>query len=297
MVTIDELVGELANRGYRITHRAVKYYLDLGLLPQPDKRGGYGQGVRLVFPDKGVVLAKLLRIFELKGRGYKLSEIRHLILEEHCKEAIEKKREELKRYIKIQDRFYFVIDDLDSSRGRYSKYSTNSLSSILLSPEVMEMHEPTKFNLDFVESACEELETRGLYLPTHLYQNQSAYRLAAMYEAYGCLDIRREWDIEWDLFESLLKKHSENLSKYFYWPVPDNVRISEASIGFMQRNLLNQFGIWLGGYLSAIRDGFISDSFHSRYDNVYIFIRDFLAGDCAFVPFTEYQNTHFLLTF
>ena len=42
MMTINQLVDELAKEDYKIKPRTIKSWVEMGLLPKPKKKGGVG---------------------------------------------------------------------------------------------------------------------------------------------------------------------------------------------------------------------------------------------------------------
>lgn len=298
MITINELADELAAENYKVTPRMIKNWLGMGdMLPQPEKHGGYREGVRLVFPDKNKIKSRIIKICELKGRGFTLSEIKTLLRDEICKDALMKRKEQLKDYVKADGRFYRILRKpysniivADSLRSAWDKSEFFRLNANVLKAR----------NWD----GFDEVEQRGLYVTPYLYENQPGYSEFEMYMVHSWMKLRREHDIEWDTQERLFMRHMKKFDKYFYLPDPDNVRFSTACIGFMKRAELNQFGGYLETYIDQIRKGFVkisegelTISWDFEYKNVDVFIKEFLAGKCAFVPCLHADSSVFLKKF
>jgi len=301
MVSINELVKQLINKGYKTTPRAIKYYIEQGLMPKPEKRGGYREGVRLVFPDKEEALARLFKIFELKGRGFKLSEIEEFLKDEKRKEGASKLWDYFKSFVEIDGRFYLILEkEPDGKRYKYADCLKNAL--IDLDRESEFLH-----HLD-------EVEGRGLFVTPYMYQKKIVYDLDMMTLPLSWVELRRQYDFEWDVLEAIFKKHIHNFDRDFHWPNLDSVQYLKAWVGFHRQWALNFFGADLIEYINWIQKDFLDawedeDMFSTRildfkYSNINIFIEDFLSGNCAFVPspfggsdwsFKPFGGSHHLL--
>jgi len=75
MITIDELTTIMIKNGYKIKKSQIRYYIRLGLMTETKKVGGYKTGVKLYFVNEKETVERLELIFELKGKGWELSEI------------------------------------------------------------------------------------------------------------------------------------------------------------------------------------------------------------------------------
>ena len=290
-VTIREVVQTMVSRGYKVSERTLKYYCDLGLLPEPGKEGGYKSGVRLVFPDEDAVLSQLAKIFELKGRGFKLSEIRESFANEEAKAALQLRKRSLKQYHEINGRYYFHLDDvlgrLIGDRNSPYRYA-DSMGALL--DEFIKVRVPA--SRDFVEKCTDEVEMKGLYITPWSYKGVLVYEIDDLYRAKHWIKLKTEYSFEWETLVSLYKKHLKNMKKYFFWPEPDGVRFSELSIKWKIQNYANLLGIKIWDYVQYIRTGGVlidldSPGFFSwdaRYESVDDFVEDFLRGHCAFVP-------------
>ncbi len=306
MVTINDIVDEMTSKGYKITNRTIKYYLERNLLPQPEKQGGYREGVKLVFPDKEEVLARLYRIFELKGRGYTLSEIKKTIERERAKELAGKRSEYLQGFIERDGRFY------NKSSSTNLLIPQDNLERILLSGEVPSFSRETE-KLNKLEPIAsyhfEQIEKSGAVLPIFLIGDKPAYDEFDIPPIVYWLLLRLEYDIEWDIIEALVNKHAENFDRYVFLPEPDGIRFSREFIGWHRQFKLNLLGGLFFEYLELIEDGFMSvggfaDSeltcfWGAEYETLGAMIDDFLRGKCAFVPnlFTSNQQEFFLKRF
>jgi heterodisulfide reductase subunit C len=77
-LTVDSILETLRAEGYQITKRTFQYYVQAGLLPKGIRKGAASGGVRFYYPVS--VIATIRLIFTLKARGFKLNEIRELVL-------------------------------------------------------------------------------------------------------------------------------------------------------------------------------------------------------------------------
>lgn len=274
MISINDLVKELIGKGYKIRPRTIKYYIEQGLMPEPKKQGGYREGVRLVFPDKEEALARLVKIFELKGRGFKLSEIDKFLKDQKREKAPSKHKEYLKSFIEVGGRFYQILKR--EPDGESQKYA-DSLKDILTDLED--------------KKDADEVEGQGFFITPYMYQNRVVYHLDMLIEPLSWIELRRKYGIKWHILQALFEKHKKNFDRDVHWPDPDGVRFSEAWIGYHRQWALNFFGSHLVEYIKGIHEGFLDewgddDSFilDFKYRNMDIFIKDFLSGKCAFVP-------------
>ena len=79
-MTLKQLTTRIQRKGYRVSERTIKYYSEIGLIP---KSTGCcpkcGEQIDLHFSNSRFTeesFKVLVKIFELKGRGYKLKEIK-----------------------------------------------------------------------------------------------------------------------------------------------------------------------------------------------------------------------------
>lgn len=274
MISINELAKELLSKGYKVTPRTIKFYIERGLLPKPKKQGGYREGVRLIYQDKEEALTKLLQIFELKGRGFKLSEIAEALKKQGREEAFNRHRAYLKRFKEINEHFFFTLGNApDGQRYKYG----DSLKDFLTDPDV--------------KNDANEVEKRGFFKTPYIYENRVVYDLDILIAPLSWIELKQKYAIEWNILEELFKKHKENFHKSVKWPNVDGVRFSEAWIGYHRQWALNFFGSHLLEYIKGIYEGFLDewgddDSFilDFKYRAVTLFVEDFLSGNCAFVP-------------
>ena len=122
-ISINELTGEMIDRGYKITPRTIRHYIEKGLLPKVRKQGGYKEGVRLVFEDKEKALDTLVKIYSLKGKGYKLSDIKKEMNEERIKKLKNKTKSHFDLFIEQVGHFFVDHGDLESQHG-YPGYTS-----------------------------------------------------------------------------------------------------------------------------------------------------------------------------
>jgi len=292
MISIDNLVSYLADKGYKITSRTIKYYIERDLLPVTSKTGGYREGVRLVFPDRDKVLSKILKIFELKGRGYKLSDIEHQFREDDRKRKKFEHEEFLKSFVHINGRIYKVFKQAPDG----DKFKSFVNATDLLSREVCNDSGVFKF-CSFIDAQGDvlEIERCGLFLSPYILRNGDFfYDTRRVFEVVAWITLHREYDISWDILESLSKKHFENLDKYYHWPNADGVRFSVSYISFLKALRLNAFGSRLEGFIESLhsRISTSDDRCDYRYGDVDLFITDFLSDRCAFVssPFQDSED-------
>lgn len=298
MASINDLVNELQNKGYEVTDSTVKYYIRQGLLPEPVKTGGYQEGVRLLF-DKNKAISRLLRIFELKSQGFKLSEIKSEFKTELLKDAMIKHKELLNSFVEADiDGFYFspLENKPDDLRYIFAK----SLGACI-SPEIRKEHRLYECgSLYDNESDADMFEEHRLYVTPYVYDNKLVYDLKDMYMPAAWIRLFAEYIHELDTLLDLFNKHKENLAKHSNWPDPDGEKFTEAWIRYNQQQEFNQFGCILEEYLEYINNitrggsyltGGYSEGLRleARWDFIYKdpfkFIKDFLSGHCAFVPY------------
>jgi DNA-binding transcriptional MerR regulator len=274
MTSLNDLAKELKYKGYKVTPRTIKYYIEVGLLPKPTKQGGYREGVRLVYADKEAVLARLINICQFKGRGYKLAEIAEIIKKQGREEASRKHAAYLKRFKEIDGQFYFAMENApDGKRYQYG----DSLKELFSDPD-------SKIDV-------EEVERRGFFKTPYRHGSRVVYDLDIMVAPLSWIELKQTYGIEWDILERLFKKHTENYSRFVHWPNPDGVRFSDTWVGYHRQWALNFFGCHLVEYVKGISAGFLDEwdedeslILDYKYTDIALFLEDFLLGNCVFVP-------------
>lgn len=314
-LTIKEVVEKMRADGYKLTENTLKYYLSKDLLPEPKKIGKYGKGVKLVFREENEILSRLRKIFELKGKGYKLSDISKEIEREKIEELYEERKKELNGYFEKDGNFYEELDlpptwekhnilevagdDLRTIRA----FSTYDPSNFLFHDATYERSGLRRIGKGGRPvNALKEVLQRGLFATTLTNHGNLIYLLKD-FEDYisPWIKLIEEYPIELPVLEALSNKHKENLQNLCYWPEPDGVRFTVEYIENAKRIHLNGLGGMILNYITWIREGFVavfSDgglggffspppvlSFVSdfKYDSVDGFIEAFLQGECAFV--------------
>jgi hypothetical protein len=97
--------------------------------------------------------------------------------------------------------------------------------------------------------------------------------------------LRYEFDIDWGELDEILSRHRLNYDKYFFWQKPDGIRFSREKIGVLKQDHINEFSFFLLDSISRIYEGEGGlVSYDAKYDNIGVFIKEFLKGKCAFVP-------------
>ncbi len=76
--TLDKIVNNLSAEGYKITKRTFQFYVQAGLLPKGSRQGQKTGGVKFYYPFS--VIETIKWIFELKSKGFNLSEIKETLL-------------------------------------------------------------------------------------------------------------------------------------------------------------------------------------------------------------------------
>ncbi len=290
-ITVKEITDELRSLGIRTSEDTLKYYLGLGLLPKPDKEGGFREGVRLVFPDREEALSFARRIYELKGLGYKLSEIKEEFRKERRAKIYERRKKSLDNFVEFEGYVYLNIPS-GSSEGIFASNLGNTVTQEFYT----NFREWGRFD-DLVKS-MNMIEEKGFCLAEKIYDSKRFYDDFILNEcASGWMLLRYEWGIDWDMMQSLSQKHCENIDHFFFWPDPDGKVFSDMSIRFMKQQALTEFGWMLNKYFEKVHNGdgalqedhshdirFVRWSWDYLYENTSDMIEDFLTGKCAFVP-------------
>ncbi|NPU86362.1 MAG: MerR family transcriptional regulator [Syntrophaceae bacterium] len=287
-ITIKGIVQEMTARGYKVTARTIRHYLEMGLLPEPIKKGTYLHGVSLIFPEPEEALSAISRIYELKAKGYKLADIQKTITSEKWENAIVDQRHKLSKYIEVNGKYY---REMDSVEDRYMHFvdvwdAIHSKSSIW---SIRKLALP-KLPREVIVG----LEEKGIFQPTEIYKGKQYYDKQHYYiQLIPCIGLVRD-DFNIDFLASLFNQHQRNLDKYVYWPEVDNIRYSIESINYMKRSMLNWFGFSLSDYLGFLNNVNTKRDFkryeeaiHDIYPNTEDFIDNFLKGNCAFVPWVK----------
>jgi DNA-binding transcriptional MerR regulator len=293
----------MERKGYRITPYGVKYYIQNKLLPTPIKQsGGYKQGVRLIFPDPAEALTQLQRIFELKGLGYKLAEIKKVIKKEAEERFRGKQKRKLEKFIEINDQFFCKLNDraeIDKLKVDPEEPWTDDLEKVLF-----KYLDP----ITVVKGDAEKIINHKLHIPLYLYRNKPVYLHNDIYEALAWVSLRREHDIAWDTLEALNNQHIKNFDKHFFLPEADGVKFSPNWINSIRQKQLNQFGWMVENYIGKIInettetlsmkwENFgepVTHFWDYEYRDKDSFINDFLDGRCAFVPTHDAHIRYFL---
>ncbi len=298
MPTIREIVDDLVGEGYRITARTVKYYIDAGLIPAPDKEGGYKEGVRLVFKNGKIAKERIKRIYELKGRGYKLSEISEALIEEDKTKYFQRVANWLSIYVERDGRFFFEMIDVREEPCAVAE----SLVSLFTDPDNEKRSEyaryivrrsaykiDTKSYTDFAE-----VEGRGLIVPTDMINGRTAYD-SSIECAIDYIYLHHNYDLSWNTIESLHKQHIKNFDNYIPLPEADGKRFTREWIGWYRQSELNKFGKYVLEYLTKMANGFaykpsirLKRYWDSAYDDLDSFVSDFLESKCAFFAGVEF---------
>ena len=288
-MTIQELVERMISKGFKVTPRTIKFYIERGLLPEPTKRGGYQEGVRLIFDDPEKALERLHLIFALKGKGYKLSDIRAEIDVLRERERLEKWKSELERYVEIGSRVYYDLGPVSEERS----LSCQRLEIVLREsgPYQHDLNSCGPFELRF--EASKRVQALGLYLPQYVSAGALLYDEDSLWGPSSWVLLHLEYGLDWDVLTQLFEVSKKNLDRFFYWPEPDGERFSSLSIRWDRQESENELGIPLKNYVEWMNKGFslggdypffggVNPSF--KYLNQDEFISDYISGRCAFVP-------------
>jgi DNA-binding transcriptional MerR regulator len=301
-LSIDELVHHVERKGYKITPYGVKYYIREGLLPRPIKRsGGYKEGVRLIFPDAREALTQFERIFELKGWGYKLAEIKKVIRDEAGERSKNKRKKIMEKIIEIDGQFYFKLNeeaDINKLKHDPDESWTDDLEK-----KLFKYYNPK----NTVKGDSEKVIKLKLYLPIYLYKDKPLYLQTDIFQAFAWIKLRRSYEIAWDTLKALHRKHVENFDKFFFWPDADGINFSKKWVNWQRQKELNNFGEILYNYTGRMIDKTIDrlsmdwgnwgepeTAWDSGYASNHTFFQDFLEGKCAFVP-TAHPNIRYFL--
>jgi DNA-binding transcriptional MerR regulator len=302
-LSINDLCHYMERMGYRITPYGVKYYIQNKLLPTPIKQsGGYKKGVRLIFPDSAETLTQLKRIFELKGLGYKLAEIKKVVKEEADERFRDKQKRIQEKFIEINGQYVRVLDDeaeIDKRKNDPDEPWTDDLEKVLFDF----LH-----YVPVVKGDSVNVIDRKLHLPMYLYQDKPVYLNDDIHEALSWVSLRREQDITWDTLEALKKKHIENYETHFFLPDVDGIKFSQNRVNWIRQRHLNEFGLMLDNYIGKIINKTIdslsmkwenfgepvTSFWDHEYGNIDSFINGFLEGKCTFVPTYDANIRYFL---
>ncbi|MBT3368608.1 MAG: MerR family transcriptional regulator [Nitrospina sp.] len=288
---IQDVVERMVSEGFKLTPRTLTFYVEQGLLPQPEKRGGYKKGVRLAFREEDAARAirTLYLIFSLKGKGYKLAEIKDEIDRLYQDEKALNMKSKLDRYVEINDRVYYE----KGLRSEHGLPSYTRLDEVLgdegpYRPDLSECG-----SLDMILEASRRVQALGLCHPLYVCKGVLIYDEGEGYAPGSWVILNLRYMINWDVLLQLFKVSVENLKKYFYWPNPSGKTCSHLSIRWMQQESENEVGLMLQHYIEWMEEGFplgelypnfglVNYSF--RYSSRAEFIEEFIAGKCAFVP-------------
>jgi len=300
-ISLNELVQEMENKGYRITPHGVKYYTRKGLLPKPIKQGGYGKGVHLVFPDKDDVLARLYKIFEMKGKGFRLSEILRAIRNEDQLKLEYRRKKYLENFIEKDGEFFHVLEEEPDERW------IENLNYVIQDHNMVDVY---LYRTSLFKNDPDEVTKRKLYRPSHIYDGKIIYLHDDIHEAFAWIKLCRDHNIGWYVLEAINKRHEENFDKHFFWPNPDVARFTKAYIGWRRQVELNYFGVLLKEYIERIIEktrtqvdlkfdfmGEVQTSWNYQYDSVDILTQDLIEEKCAFVPSSDVDIRYFLKRF
>ena len=289
-ISLTDLVIEMQKRGYRTTSSGIRYYVQKGLLPNPVKIGlGHRSGVQLFFPDKDEVCSRLFNIFELKGRGFKLAEIRDELKDQQRIQLDYQRKIYLDRFLKKNDQFFLKLEREPDDRW------AKSLGEVLKDPDVSYIYLQ---NRPCKEDDVDQITNRRLYLASYLYDDQPVYLDHDIWDSFDWLKLRIDHEIHWDTLEALHEKHADNFKKYFFWPDTDGERFTETYLGWRRQMELNSFGKLFKEYIERIITktltimsldyiGEVPVEWDYRYDNIESLIEDFLGGQCAFMPTSD----------
>lgn len=77
LITVDDIIAKLIDDGYKLTKRTFQYYVQFSLLPKGIRKGMEKGGVQFYYPSSTIKTLK--KIFELKGKGNNLNDIKILL--------------------------------------------------------------------------------------------------------------------------------------------------------------------------------------------------------------------------
>ncbi len=293
MITIDELIEKLSAKGYAVTKSKLAYYTRKGLLPEPQKRGERRGGVKSVYPDTAAAMDRVETIFALKTKGHSLAEIKQTLETDALEQDRDQARQQLKRYVEKDGRCYRRLNKAEFD-GHY-----RTASDLLVFNEIL-FEESSKDiggmrigGVCFNDRHLAQIQDRSLFVPVYLYRNQEAYEVSGHgYEAIKSWGyLHTETGLDWQTLGNLHRQHRENLDRHLFYPQPDGVQASEAFNGWQRQQLLNGFGTRMKAYFISMRRGFAPAAddppelaWDAGYPDADAFVKDFLAGQCAFVP-------------
>ena len=278
MATIPDLVERMTADGYKLTARKIKYYIEIGLLRKPLKVAAYRKGVHFEYPNEEYIIERLKRIFELKGRGYKLKEIKEILLEEDVKEVAKESAKLHKRFIHHDRKVYRQVNSANLDKLQF--HIAPGVKSLAIDLGITSI-DP---KIDIGDAAM--IDKYGLFFPLrieekgiHVFELNKDLELLAAWA-----QLRNEFGIEWKTLKALCDQHRENLSRYVFWP-----NWSEEVVSWHTRRITNNFPIRLSGYVDRIVKprlfpGYGRVASDYKYQTLDLFIDDFLEERCAFVP-------------
>jgi DNA-binding transcriptional MerR regulator len=306
---ITDIVDRLTQEGFKITPRTIKFYIERGLLPEPMKRGGYQEGVRLAYKaeDSEKIMEILYLIFSLKGRGYKLADIKS----EVNKLTVKKQAEALSRYIEIDGFFREEIQfephsrDQETDLFRYPYHAYADSVGELLTEALLKGEELHKWGpLGDIKMLFSKIEGMGLWITPYCFKGRLVYDTQWLFQVARFVDLHKAYVLPWETIQTLFRKHEENERIFLHWPECDGVRFNQAWVEFHLRRELNDFGdmllrflewIYMGCPFTATETGFVC--WDSVYNDTNEFLDDFLAGRCAWVPSPFQDPRKFLKRF
>jgi heterodisulfide reductase subunit C len=105
-LTTDEIIIELVQEGFRVSKRTFQYYVQCGLLPKGIRKGMEKGGVQFYYPASTIKTLK--KIFEFKGKGHSLNDIKDLLKKSSIRENIE----ENIAHVELRNDGFFLLNEV-----------------------------------------------------------------------------------------------------------------------------------------------------------------------------------------
>lgn len=298
-IALSDLPDELLKQhGIKTTVRIIKGMAEKGWLDPYSKAGGYRQGVRLYFDDKQRAIDGIKHIYDLRGLGYKDSEIDEVVMQIQ----VSRNLKEVEEYITA-----FVIHDgkpykLNTFPNRKLPYGVLfALGDVLtVHPSGEKITEKylrdadkalRRFNIS--PDLFDEIQKRELIAQVDIVNEKPFFWYSEVLEPIlSYVGLNMKYGLAWDTIDAIIKRVEGHINRYIFFPEIDEKTFTDAYVRWLQRKFLNCFSCYFESYLEKIDSKFknidsnryyILMDYCSRYDSVEAFVADFIDGKCAFV--------------
>jgi DNA-binding transcriptional MerR regulator len=320
MATIAEIVQKMQELGYKISTRQFRYWYELGLLPAGEKRGGFKEGVRLVFSDPEEVINRIKKICDLKGKNYRLNEIAEICKKEEREKALKLRKKHLSNYVERDGRYFYHISEIQAKSADFIEADT-VVGLIEAIKDIGDKNEKYLKNLgeiyalvDLLTDEAKHIDSIQLYQPRHIRNDRQYFNInkAAYDTLLPSQFLKETYGIEYNLQKRLIEKHRESVEKYLFFPKIDGIRFTKEWLGWKKQEaaelwpkLLQEY-LWFKGKNVLIKKNDyggkgkkLTFMWDYEYKNMNELTEDYLNGKCAFVPCVDamFSRDYFLKRF